>query len=94
MLAGEGVDLKTLQTIAGHENIQTTMDIYVSPRTDKITAAGETMDRLLNAYASQENGYSSNILAMDATGLCTKRKTLDPLWIKRFLWWCLLDSNQ
>lgn len=47
MLAGEGVDLKTLQTIAGHANIQTTMDIYVSPRTDKITAAGETMDRLL-----------------------------------------------
>ena len=26
-------------------------------------------------------------------GLCTKRKTLDPLWIKRFLWWCLLDSK-
>ena len=52
MLAGEGVDLKTLQTIAGHANIQTTMDIYVSPRTDKITAAGETMDKLLNAYAS------------------------------------------
>ena len=52
MLAGEGVDLKTLQTIAGHANIQTTMDIYVSPRTDKIMAAGETMDKLLNAYAS------------------------------------------
>jgi len=52
MLAGEGVDLKTLQTIAGHANIQTTMDIYVSPRMDKITAAGETMDKLLNAYVS------------------------------------------
>lgn len=52
MLAGEGVDLKTLQTIAGHANIQTTMDIYVSPRTDKIMAAGETMDKLLNGYAS------------------------------------------
>ena len=52
MLAGEGVDLKTLQTIAGHANIQTTMDIYVSPRPDEITEAGKTMDKLLNAYAS------------------------------------------
>ena len=52
MMAGEGVDRKTLQTIAGHANIQTTMDIYVKPRTDKITAAGETMDNLLNSYAS------------------------------------------
>ena len=51
MLAGEGVDLKTLQTIAGHANIQTTKDIYVKPRTDKIMAAGEMMDALLNDYA-------------------------------------------
>ena len=49
-------------------HMPTTCLFYVSPRTDKITAAGETMDRLLNAYASQENGYSSNTLAMDADG--------------------------
>ena len=52
MMAGEGVDLKTLQTIAGHSSFKTTMDIYVKPRTDKITAAGEMMDVLLNGYAS------------------------------------------
>ena len=52
MLAGEGVDLKTLQTIAGHSSFKTTMDIYVKPRVDKITAAVETMDTLLNGYAS------------------------------------------
>ena len=51
MLVGEGVDLKTAQTIAGHSSIKTTMDIYVDPRTDKITEAGETMDALLNGYA-------------------------------------------
>ena len=52
MMAGENVDLKTMQTIAGHSSFKTTMDIYVKPRTDKITAAGETMDNLLNSYAS------------------------------------------
>ena len=52
MLAGEGVDLKTLQTIAGHASIQTTMDIYVSPRTDKVKATGEMMDAPLKGYAS------------------------------------------
>jgi len=52
LVAGEGVDLKTLQTIAGHSSFKTTMDIYVKPRTDKITAAGEMMDTLLNGYAS------------------------------------------
>jgi len=51
ILASEGVDLKTLQTIAGHANIQTTMDIYVKPRTDKIMAVSEKMDTLLNDCA-------------------------------------------
>lgn len=59
MMAGEEVDLKTMQTIAGHSSFKTTMDIYVKPRTDKITAAGEIMDKLLNGYATSGGNYSS-----------------------------------
>lgn len=45
------VGLKTLQSIAGHGNSQTTMNIYVHPKQENLKAAGELMDNLLNEYA-------------------------------------------
>ena len=47
MLAGTGVDVKTLQTIGGHADIQTTMNRYVHPVTSNIIEAGNRMNQLL-----------------------------------------------
>lgn len=47
MLAGTGVDVKTLQTIGGHADIQTTMNRYVHPVTSNIIDAGSRMSKLL-----------------------------------------------
>lgn len=41
------LDIKTLQTIAGHSDISTTMNRYVHGRKDKIIQAGEL---LMNMY--------------------------------------------
>ena len=47
MLAGTGVDVKTLQTIGGHADIQTTMNRYVHPVASNIVDAGSRMNKLL-----------------------------------------------
>lgn len=49
MLAGTGVDVKTLQTIGGHADIQTTMNRYVHPVKTNIIEAGNRMNQLLTA---------------------------------------------
>ena len=52
----EGVDLKTLQTIAGHSDSHTTMQVYVHAQPGKIKEAGDRMDSLLHNLV--ENGAS------------------------------------
>ena len=52
MLAGENVDLKTLQTIAGHSDPNTTLRIYVHPNQEMIQKPGKTMDQLLYDYTA------------------------------------------
>lgn len=47
LLAGTGADMKTLQSIAGHSNVQITMDKYVHKQTDNIRKAGETLEQAL-----------------------------------------------
>lgn len=42
-MAASHVDIKTLQTIAGHSDISTTMNRYAHGREDKIIAAGEAL---------------------------------------------------
>ena len=39
-MAAAHLDIKTLQTIAGHSDISTTMDRYAHSREDKIIQAG------------------------------------------------------
>lgn len=46
-LAGEGTDLKTLQSIAGHSTVTLTLNQYVHTQTEKITEAGDSIHRLL-----------------------------------------------
>ena len=43
LLAGTGVDIKTLQAIGGHADIQTTMNRYVHPVQENILDAGRRM---------------------------------------------------
>jgi len=43
MAAGTGIDPKTLQSIMGHADIQTTMNRYAHRRMDKIEEAKETL---------------------------------------------------
>ncbi len=52
-LSGTGVDLKTLQTYAGHAQSQTTMDIYAHPQVGKIKNAGDQMEALLHNLAEK-----------------------------------------
>lgn len=47
LAAGVGTDVKTLQTIAGHADIQVTMNRYVHAQTDNIIEAGKKMSSLL-----------------------------------------------
>jgi integrase len=50
MLEGTGIDLKTLQYVAGHAHVQTTMNIYVHTQEENISKAGELLDRLIDNY--------------------------------------------
>ena len=50
-LAGAGVDLKTLQYIAGHAHIQTTMNIYVHAQEENITKAGNILTDMIHNYS-------------------------------------------
>ena len=43
MAAGTGIDPKTLQSIMGHADIQTTMNRYAHRRMDKIEEAKESL---------------------------------------------------
>ena len=45
ILAGLNVDVKTLQSIAGHSDIQITMNRYVHKRTEGILEAGEVFEK-------------------------------------------------
>lgn len=47
ILASTGVDVKTLQAIAGHGDIQITMNRYVHPVNDNILKAGKMMENLV-----------------------------------------------
>lgn len=47
LAAGTGLDVKTLQTIAGHADIQTTMDRCVHSQPEKIMEAGKRIESLL-----------------------------------------------
>ena len=51
VLEGTGIDLKTLQYIAGHSHVQTTMNIYVHTQEENINKAGELIDRLIDNYS-------------------------------------------
>lgn len=46
-LVSTAIDIKTLQTIAVHADIQTTMNRYVHPQTDKIVEAGRILEQAL-----------------------------------------------
>lgn len=47
LIAGTGTDVKTLQAIAGHGDIQVTMNRYVHPQTENIVKAGQSLERLI-----------------------------------------------
>ena len=46
--AGTGTDVKTLQAIAGHADIQMTMNKYVHKQTSHIIDAGSRLEALLS----------------------------------------------
>lgn len=46
MLASNGTDIKTIQAIIGHSDIQTTMDRYVHPNEKNIRGAGAMMNKI------------------------------------------------
>ena len=47
-LAATGLDVKTLQAIAGHSDIRTTMNRYVHPQKENIMRAGALVDKMLD----------------------------------------------
>ena len=49
--AGENIDPKTLQSMAGHADHQVTMNVYVHPKKENVAKAGRMMDALLGSYA-------------------------------------------
>lgn len=49
--AGENIDPKTLQSMAGHADHQVTMNVYVHPKQENVAKAGQMMDTLLGNYA-------------------------------------------
>lgn len=51
MAAGENIDPKTLQSMAGHADHQVTMNVYVHPKQENVAKAGQMMDTLLGNYA-------------------------------------------
>lgn len=54
MLNRAGVNVKTIQTIAGHGDIKITMDRYVHNQTDQLLSAGEKIGALLTFPASNQ----------------------------------------
>ena len=51
MAAGENIDSKTLQSMAGHSDHQVTMNTYVHEKQKNVIKAGQQMDALLGSYA-------------------------------------------
>ena len=49
--AGENIDPKTLQSMAGHADHQVTMNVYVHAKKENVARAGQMMDELLGNYA-------------------------------------------
>ena len=49
--AGENIDAKTLQGMAGHADHQITMNTYVHQKDENLAKAGQMMDALLGDYA-------------------------------------------
>lgn len=49
--AGENIDPKTLQSMAGHADHQITMNTYVHKKNENVIKAGQMMDALLGSYA-------------------------------------------
>ena len=66
--AGLGTDLKPLRSIAGHANIQTTMNRYVHKQNDKIIETGNRLQKLFSDGFVQTSVH--------------KRKALKRLWHK------------
>lgn len=50
--AGENIDPKTLQSMAGHADHQMTMNVYVHAKKENVAKAGQMMDALLGSYAN------------------------------------------
>lgn len=51
LAAGEHIDPKTLQSMAGHADHQVTMNVYVHEKKENVEKAGQMMDKLLGDYA-------------------------------------------
>ena len=59
MLEGTGIDLKTLQTIAGHSDSHTTMTVYVHPQADKLKMAADVIDNEMHIISSKMNAMQA-----------------------------------
>ena len=57
--AGENIDSKTLQSMAGHANHQMRMNIYVHAKKENVARARQTMDELLGNYATKKRGMDA-----------------------------------
>ena len=47
-LAATGLDVKTLQAIAGHSDIRTTMNRYAHPQKENVIRAGALVDKMFD----------------------------------------------